>query len=122
MRSRDTSLPPERQSLSGPESTEGPCRAASVSAGGKGCASGSTPFHSALLWILRSHQSRPIPRYWIDHPYGEEEIALLEEELLPALEAFLARTGEIDAVIEAAKEAEVERVQAAMAAEAWVPA
>jgi hypothetical protein len=36
--------------------------------------------HSALLWILRSHQSRLIPRYWIDHPYGEEEITLLEEE------------------------------------------
>ncbi|MCP9793382.1 hypothetical protein KBZ20_17355 [Vulcanococcus limneticus Candia 3F8] len=74
--------------------------------------------HSALLWILRSHQSQPIPRFWIDHPYGEEEITLLEEELLPALEAFLARTGEIDAGIEAAHEAEVERVQAAMAAEA----
>jgi len=40
--------------------------------------------HSALLWILRSHQSRSIRRYWIDHPYGEEEITLLEEELLPA--------------------------------------
>ncbi len=78
--------------------------------------------HSALLWILRSHQSRPIPRYWMDHTYGEEEISLLEEELLPAIEEFLARTGEIDAVIEAAQEAEVERVQAAMAAEAWVPA
>ncbi len=73
--------------------------------------------HSGLLWILRSHRSQPIPRYWIDHPYGEEEITLLEEELLPALEAFLARTGEIDAELEAAHEAEVERVQAAMAAE-----
>jgi len=76
--------------------------------------------HSALLWILCTHQSQPIQRFWIDHPYGEEEITLLEEELLPALEAFLARTGEIDAGIEAAHGAEVERVQAALAAEAMV--
>jgi len=27
-----------------------------------------------------------VPRPWIDHPYGEEEITLLEEELLPAME------------------------------------
>jgi hypothetical protein len=74
--------------------------------------------HRALLWILRTHQSKPIPRFWIDHPYGEEEITLLEEELLPAIEQFLSRTGEIDAVIEAAHEAEVKRVQAAMAAHA----
>ncbi len=72
--------------------------------------------HSALLWILRSHQSQLIPRLWIVHPYGEEEITLLEEELLAAIEAILARTGEIDVGIETAQEAEVERVQAAMAA------
>ena len=36
--------------------------------------------HSALTWILRRHQGKPIPRFWIDHPYGEEEITLLEEE------------------------------------------
>ncbi len=32
-----------------------------------------------------------IPRPWIDHPYGEEEITLLEEELLPAMAGFLER-------------------------------
>ncbi len=81
--------------------------------------------HSALLWILRSHQGKPIPRFWIDHPYGEEEITLLEEELIPALEQFLARTGEIDGVLLAEQEliercgmeAELDRVQAAMASE-----
>jgi hypothetical protein len=81
--------------------------------------------HSALLWILRSHQSQPIPRFWIDHPYGEEEISLLEEELLPAIEEFLARIGEIDGVLLAeqeliercAQEAELDRFQAAMAAQ-----
>jgi hypothetical protein len=81
--------------------------------------------HSALLWILRSHQGKPIRRFWIDHPYGEEEITLLEEELIPAIEQFLARTGEIDGVLLAEQEliersgmeTELERAQAAMAAE-----
>ncbi|MEA5424280.1 hypothetical protein [Synechococcus sp. CCY9202] len=64
--------------------------------------------YRALFWILRMHQSKPIARTWINHPYGEEEIALLEEELLPAMEQFLARTGEIDAALEACLDAEVE--------------
>jgi hypothetical protein len=42
---------------------------------------------------------------------------LLEEELIPAMEQFLARIQEIDAALEAAHEAEIERVQAAMATE-----
>lgn len=46
----------------------------------------------------------------------------LGEELLPAIERFLARTREIDAVIEAAHEAEVAREQAAMAMEALATA
>jgi len=78
--------------------------------------------HRALLWILSSHQGKPIPRFWIDHPYGEEEITLLEEELLPAIEHFLARTGEIDQGLEAAHEAEVEQVQAQLAAGEQLPA
>ena len=48
-----------------------------------------------------------IPRSWIDHPYAEEDITLLEEELLPAMEAFLLRVGEIDAALEADQEAAV---------------
>jgi hypothetical protein len=34
--------------------------------------------------------------------------------MLPVMEQFLARIGEIDAVLDAAQEAEIERVQAAM--------
>ncbi|MCP9860373.1 hypothetical protein KBZ33_15330 [Cyanobium sp. Cruz-8D1] len=73
--------------------------------------------HLALTRLLCSHRGKPIRRLWIDHPYGEEEITLLEEELIPAMEQFLARIQEIDAALEAAVEAEIERVQAAMATE-----
>jgi hypothetical protein len=78
--------------------------------------------HLALTRLLRSHRGKPIRRLWIDHPYGEEEITLLEEELIPAMEQFLARIQEIDAALEAAHEAEIERVQAAMATEALAAA
>jgi hypothetical protein len=43
-----------------------------------------------------AHQLEPLRRCWIDHPYGEEEITRLEDELLPAMESFLARI--VDAV------------------------
>jgi len=38
----------------------------------------------AIEWILITHTARGrlVPRPWIDHPYGEEEITLLEEERL----------------------------------------
>jgi hypothetical protein len=45
----------------------------------------------SLLWLLRSHQREPLRRCWIDHPYGEEEITRLEDELLPVMESFLSR-------------------------------
>ncbi|MCP9841816.1 hypothetical protein KBY93_14415 [Synechococcus sp. J7-Johnson] len=67
--------------------------------------------HSALTWILRRHEGKPIPRFWIDHPYGEEEITLLEEELMPAMEQFLARLKEIDDHLLAQQEV-MERCQA----------
>jgi hypothetical protein len=53
-----------------------------------------------------------IPRPWIDHPYGEEEITLLEEELLPSMAGFLARVDAIDRAIEADQELEVQAHQA----------
>jgi hypothetical protein len=34
--------------------------------------------------ILQGSTGRPLRRTWIELPYGEEEIALLEEEVLPA--------------------------------------
>ena len=81
----------------------------------------------SLLWLLRSHQREPLRRCWIDHPYGEEEITRLEDELLPAMESFLARI--VDAVFRVAvaidqqlreaqeeQEAQVELERAAIAA------
>ena len=70
--------------------------------------------YRALQWLLRTTTARGqlIPRCWIDHPYGEEEITLLEEELLPAMEAFLQRVGEIDAALEADQEAAVQAAAA----------
>jgi hypothetical protein len=50
----------------------------------------------SLLWLQQSHQREPLRRCGIDHPYGEEEITRLEDELLPAMESFLARI--VDAV------------------------
>ena len=43
-------------------------------------------------------------RPWIDHPYGAEEITLLEEELLPAMDRFRSRVEEIDLRQEAEQE------------------
>jgi hypothetical protein len=52
-------------------------------------------FH-AVQDILARFQGCPLRRSWLDRPYGEEEITLLEEELLPALKSCLARIGELD--------------------------
>ncbi len=54
----------------------------------------------AIEWILRSHAGRPLRRTWIEHPYGEEEICLLEEEVLPAIARCMARIEEIDDALE----------------------
>ncbi|MCS5690636.1 hypothetical protein NZK33_01375 [Cyanobium sp. FGCU-6] len=54
-----------------------------------------------LEWFLRTHLSRPIRRCWIDAVYTEEEITLLEEEVLPAMAAFLGRVSEIERHLEA---------------------
>ena len=35
----------------------------------------------AVEGILRGDAGRPLRRTWIEHPYGEEEICLLEEEI-----------------------------------------
>jgi len=55
----------------------------------------------AIEAILRGHVGRPLRRTWIQHPYGEEEITLLEEEVLPAIQQCLARVEEIDGALEA---------------------
>ncbi|EAQ67885.1 hypothetical protein RS9917_13433 [Synechococcus sp. RS9917] len=70
--------------------------------------------YRAVEWILASHAAKGllIPRPWIDHPYGEEEITRLEEEVLPVIASFLARIDEIDQALEAEQEALIEALQA----------
>ncbi len=46
--------------------------------------------------ILRRNQGLPLRRTWIEQPYGEEEITLLEEEVIPAIQQCLARVDELD--------------------------
>ena len=73
--------------------------------------------YRAVEMLLATHTARGllIPRPWVDHPYGEEEITLLEEELLPAMAEFLERVEAIDQPIEADQEAEIRVHQAAAA-------
>lgn len=71
--------------------------------------------HSALQWLLRRYEGQPLRRTWIDHPYGEEEITRLVDEVMPAMEAFLKRLQEIDAELLAAQDAEAAALEAAMA-------
>ncbi|GDX78084.1 hypothetical protein LBMAG41_31640 [Cyanobium sp.] len=73
----------------------------------------------SLLWLLQSHQREPLKRCWIDHHYWEEEITRLEDELLPAMESFLARIDAIDQQLREAQEeqeAQVELEREAIAA------
>ena len=46
--------------------------------------------------ILLFSEGKPLRRTWIEHPYGEEEITLLEEEVIPAIQQCLARVDELD--------------------------
>ena len=46
----------------------------------------------------------PLRRTWSEQPYGEEEITLLEEEVLPAIAQCLARIDAIDSALSAAGE------------------
>ncbi len=38
----------------------------------------------------------PLRRTWIEQPYGDEEITLLEEEVIPAIQQCLKRVDELD--------------------------
>jgi hypothetical protein len=58
----------------------------------------------AIEGILRAHAGRPLQGNWMDRPYGEEEIARLEEEVLPAIQQCLARVEEIDGALAAEAE------------------
>ena len=50
----------------------------------------------SLEEILRRSQGLPLRRTWIEQPYGEEEITLLEEEVIPAIQQSLRRVDELD--------------------------
>ena len=50
----------------------------------------------SLQEILRRSQGLPLRRPWDEQPYGEEEITLLEEEVMPAIEQCLLRVEELD--------------------------
>jgi hypothetical protein len=46
--------------------------------------------------ILQLRRGLPLRRTWIEQPYGEEEITILEEEVIPAIQQCLARVDELD--------------------------
>jgi hypothetical protein len=50
----------------------------------------------AIERILQLRRGLPLRRTWIEQSYGEEEITLLEEEVIPAIQQCLARVDELD--------------------------
>ena len=46
--------------------------------------------------ILLRRRGLPLRRTWIEQPYGEEEITLLEEDVIPAIQQCLTRVDELD--------------------------
>jgi hypothetical protein len=50
----------------------------------------------AIERILQLRRGLPLRRTWIEQPYGEEEITILEEEVIPAIQQCLSRVHELD--------------------------
>ena len=50
----------------------------------------------ALERILQLRRGLPLRRTWIEQPQGEEEITILEEEVIPAIQQCLKRVDELD--------------------------
>jgi len=81
---------------------------ASQSAQSKFCRPEEDPFllldraSRSIEQLLR--RDLPLRRTWSEQPYGEEEITLLEEEVLPAIAQCLARIDAIDSALSAAGE------------------
>jgi hypothetical protein len=67
--------------------------------------------------LLRQRRGLPLRRTWIEQPYGEEEITILEEEVIPAIQQCLARIDELDGKLQAQQDAEVALLQAQRSAE-----
>ena len=70
--------------------------------------------------ILQRSAGRPLRRTWIEIPYGEEEITLLEEEVIPAIQQCLQRVDAIDAALHGEQEARMamEQLRQQLAADA----
>ena len=81
---------------------------ASLAAQSKFCRPEEDPFllldraSRSIEQLLR--RDLPLRRTWSEQPYGEEEITLLEEEVLPAIAQCLARIDAIDSALSAAGE------------------
>ena len=81
---------------------------ASLAAQSKFCRPEEDPFllldraSRSIEQLLR--RDLPLRRTWSEQPYGEEEITLLEEEVLPAIAQCLARIDAIDSALCAAGE------------------
>ena len=81
---------------------------ASLAAQSKFCRPEEDPFllldraFRSIEQLLR--RDLPLRRTWSEQPYGEEEITLLEEEVLPAIAQCLARIDAIDSALSAAGE------------------
>ena len=75
---------------------------------------------SCVERILKLSVGKPLRRTWIEHPYGEEEIALLEEEVLPAIQQCLQRVDAIDQVLLEEQDAQIalEQLRQELAAKA----
>jgi hypothetical protein len=58
----------------------------------------------SLQEILLRRRGLALRRTWIEQPYGEEEITLLEEEVIPAIQQCLARVDELDERLQAEQE------------------
>ena len=75
---------------------------------------------SCVERILKLSAGKPLRRTWIEHPYGEEEITLLEEEVLPAIQQCLQRVDAIDQVLLEEQDAQIaiEQLRQELAAKA----
>ena len=75
---------------------------------------------SCVERILQRSSGRPLRRTWIEFPYGEEEITLLEEEVIPAIQQCLQRVDAIDAALQEEQEAliAIEQLRQQLAADA----
>jgi len=71
----------------------------------------------AIERILLLRRGLPLRRSWIEQPNGEEEITLLGEEVIPAIQQCLARVDELDGKLQAQQDAEVARLRAERLAE-----